>query len=79
MQPRVHVKTKILPGNKIEIIAPDFSVGDEVEVLIYLLESQPLNQQSAIDRLEAMPGQRLFTTPTEADHYLQEERDSWER
>lgn len=79
MRPALHVKTKILPGNKIEIAAPDFPVGDDVEVFIILPESQPVGQQSAIDLLDKMPGHRLFKTSEEADRYLQEERDSWER
>ncbi|MEW6210245.1 MAG: hypothetical protein AB1631_17900 [Acidobacteriota bacterium] len=79
MRPALHVKTKILPGNKIEIADPDFPVGNDVEVFIILPESQPTTQQSAIDLLDKMPGHRLFKTSEEADLYLQEERDSWER
>ncbi len=79
MRPTLRVKTKILPGNKIEIVAPDFLVGDDVEVFVLLPASQATEQQSAIDLLETMPAQRLFKTSADTDRYLQEERDSWER
>lgn len=36
-------------------------------------------QHYLIDLLEQMPGSRLFRTSEEADAYLQEERDSWDR
>jgi hypothetical protein len=40
-------------------------------------QAQPT--RCALDLLERMPGGRLFTTPAEADEYLQGERDSWDR
>lgn len=36
--------------------------------------------RSALELLEALPaGGRLLKTPAEADAYLREERDSWDR
>jgi hypothetical protein len=34
---------------------------------------------AALDLLEEFPGGRLFKTSDEADEYLREERDSWDR
>jgi hypothetical protein len=36
-------------------------------------------RRSVLDILKDWPGQRLFKTSAEADAYLREERDSWER
>lgn len=33
----------------------------------------------ALDLLDRLPATRLFKTSTEADEYLREERDAWER
>ncbi len=37
------------------------------------------NCRSVLDIIEDWPGQRLFQTSAEADAYLREERDSWDR
>lgn len=36
-------------------------------------------RRSALNIIEEMPGGRIFKTSAEADAYLREERDSWER
>lgn len=36
-------------------------------------------RRSALELLESLPGRRLFKTSAEADEYLREERESWER
>jgi hypothetical protein len=37
-------------------------------------------RRSMLELLESLPpGPRLFKTPEEADRYIQEERDSWDR
>ena len=78
MRSALRIKTKILPGNRIEISAPELPVGDAVEVIV-LLPEQSAAPRSALELLEAMPSPGLFKTPEEADHYIQEERDSWDR
>lgn len=79
MRPALHIKTTILPGHKIEISTPELSVGETVEVFLVLPEPPAPTRRFALDLLESLPGQRLFKTSEEADRYLQEERDSWER
>lgn len=41
-------------------------------------EAEP-PRRSVLDLLENWPGGRLFKTSAEADAYLREERDSWDR
>ena len=78
MQPALHLTTKVLPGNKIEISAPELLVGNTVEVFVILKNTSSRTRRSAIQLLDELPGQRLFKTPEEADEYLQEERSAWE-
>ncbi len=78
MQPALHISTKVLPGNKIEIFDPQLQVGDAVEVFVIIKKNSSRTHRSAIDLLDELPGQRLFKTPEEADRYLQEERSAWE-
>ncbi|MBI3245700.1 MAG: hypothetical protein HYZ50_04230 [Deltaproteobacteria bacterium] len=79
MRSALHVAVKVLPGHKIEISTPELSEGDTVEVFLVLPELPSPARRSALDLLESLPGQRSFKTAEEADRYLQEERDSWER
>lgn len=78
MQPALHISTKVLPGNKIEIFDSELQVGDAVEVFVIIKNTSSRSSRSAIDLLDELPGQRLFKTPEEADRYLQEERSAWE-
>lgn len=78
MHPALHISTKVLPGNKIEIFDSELQVGDAVEVFVIIKNTSSRSRRSAIDLLDELPGQRLFKTPEEADRYLQEERSAWE-
>lgn len=43
-------------------------------------ESETSNRRSMLEYVATLPqGPLLFKTPQDADHWLQEERDSWER
>lgn len=72
-----HIRTKVLPGNRIEIPAAGVKVGTPVDVIVVVQdeEQRPL---SAIDVISGLGGRRLFRSPTEADRHLREERGSWE-
>jgi hypothetical protein len=78
MPDAVRTRATVLPGNRIEITDPALREGETVDVIVVLGEPSH-GRVSAIDLLESLPGQRLFKTPEEADRYLNEERDSWER
>ncbi|MFE1744826.1 hypothetical protein [Coleofasciculus sp. H7-2] len=78
MQPALHISTQVLPGNKIEISAPELPVGDAVEVFVILSETSTPSRRSAIDLLDELQGTRLLKTPEEADQYIEEERNAWQ-
>ena len=79
MESALHIQTKVLPGNKIEIQSQDLAVGDEVDVFIVTSKTQSKNSSSVIDLIEKMRNNiSSFKTPEEIEKQLQEERKSWE-
>jgi hypothetical protein len=79
MQSALRMETTVLPGHRLEINAPELPEGATVEVIVVLPAPSP-KRQSMLEFLATLPpGPLLFKTPEEANRYLQEERDSWER
>lgn len=79
MESALRIKTKVLPGKKIEITSPDLVEGDSVEVLVVLPAKSAKRRRSVLDLLKSTPAPGVFKTAAEVDKYLQEERDSWDR
>ena len=77
MQRTLHVRTKVLPGGKIEIVDQELPVGEDVDVVV--THSRSTERRSAVDILAEAPGHRLFKTAKEVDDYIKEERASWDR
>jgi hypothetical protein len=73
-----HIKATVLPGNKIEVPAPEYAVGQTVDVAVTWPESAPAKRRSALEILDSLPGGRLFKTAEEVDKYIDEERNSWD-
>lgn len=79
MQNALHIKTKVLPGGKIEVTDQALSAGEEVDVIVLLPEPPTAERQSAIDILAEAPGHRLFKTASDVEDDLQQGRDAWNR
>ena len=79
MQAALHLKTTVLPGGKIEIVAQELPAGESVDVIVLLSTSPASGRRSAVDILAEAPGQRLFKTAADVKAYLQHEREAWER
>jgi hypothetical protein len=73
----LRTQTTVLPGHRIEIAAPEIPEGTRVEVII--VPTTTSTSQSALDIIQSLHGHRLFQTPEQVKHYLQEERDAWDR
>jgi hypothetical protein len=71
-------KTRVLPGGKIEVTDQELPVGEEVDVIV-IFSTSALRHRSAVDILAEAPGYRLFKTAADVDHYLQQEREAWDR
>ncbi|MEQ8190054.1 MAG: hypothetical protein ABRQ39_18935 [Candidatus Eremiobacterota bacterium] len=75
MQNTLHIKTNVLPGNKIEIISPDLLEGNDVELLIF--QRLPgIHKKSIMDIIKSKKRPGLFNSAEEIDEYLQKERNS---
>jgi hypothetical protein len=80
MQAALRITTRVLPGNRIEITAPGLTEGAPVDVFLVLPETPASPCRSVLEFLDSLPpGPRLFKTSEEADRYLREERDTWDR
>ena len=76
----IAIKTTVLPGGRIEIIAPQLIAGQQATVVVKVESGQP--EKLTIDEHLARAnyhGGALFKTAEEVDAYIREERDSWER
>jgi hypothetical protein len=78
MQPALHLTTKVLPGNKIEIEIPEGEVGDTVDVFIVLSEKPKFKKRSVLELIEEVHLLRPPKSAEEIDRQLKEERDSWD-
>ncbi|MBF2007459.1 MAG: hypothetical protein IGS49_18855 [Chlorogloeopsis fritschii C42_A2020_084] len=79
MQPALHITTKVLSGNKIEIEIPDAKEGDNVDVFVILPEKLESKRRSVVELIEKIRNQRSsFRTTEDIDKQLQQERESWD-
>lgn len=77
MQKALHIRTKVLPGGKVEVVDRELTEGESVDVVISPTSAS--TGRSAYQIISEAPGQRLFKTAREVDDYVAEERASWER
>ena len=77
MQKALHIRTKVLPGGKVEVASPELEAGQTVDVVV--TRSSSTERRSVVDILAEAPGHRLFKTGKEVDDYIKEERAAWDR
>jgi len=78
MQSALHITTKVLPGNKIEIEVPAGSIGESIEVIVILPEKPQAPNRRVLETLAAAHKLGSFRTAEEIDRDLQAERDAWD-
>lgn len=76
MQKTLHIKTKVLRGGRVEFVNHALTEGETVEVTVRPEPQSP--RPSAVDILDAAPGQRVFKTAQDVETHLRSERASWE-
>lgn len=80
MQTTLHIETKVLPGHRVEVCAPQLPEGAKVEVTVLLGEPSAQPKMSMIDFVKTLPpGPRAFDTWEEYERFLEEEKNPWER
>ena len=80
MPSTLRVKTRVLPGHRIELTAPDLREGETVEVLLIVdrpAEGEAISMAALLATLP--PGPRSAGSWEEIEQRLREERDSWWR
>ena len=78
MQPALHLTTKILPENKIEIEIPEGEIGDTVDVFVVLPEKSKAKKRSVMEIIEESRSRNAHRTAEDIDRQIQVERDSWD-
>jgi hypothetical protein len=78
MQSAIRITTRVLPGNKVEVLIPPGSEGEDVEVIVVLPDKKQQSRKSALDILEEFHKHGPFRTVEEIDRDLRAERDSWD-
>lgn len=78
MQPALHLTTKVLPGNKIEIEIPEAEIGDTVDVFVVLPKKPQATKRSVLEIIEESRSRNTLRSAEDIDRQIQEERDSWD-
>jgi hypothetical protein len=86
MQAALKLKTRVLPGRRIEVTAPELPENVEVELIVMLPEGsvsaedgQP-KPQGVWDFIQSLtPVQRTPEEWAQVEREFREERDSWDR
>jgi hypothetical protein len=79
MQSAIHLTTRVLPGNRIEVAVPELKVGDPVDVFLVPRPIPAPSGDSVLEIIESLGGHRLFSTTEDVDRHIREERDAWHR
>jgi len=79
MQTTLHIETTVLPGNRVEVCAPELPEGARVEVTVVVPQQPSPMHASAYEYLQSLPpGPRAFDTWEEYEDFLRKEKDAWE-
>jgi hypothetical protein len=75
------ITTTVLPGRRIEVSVPAFTVGQTVAVTVAASPEAPRNGKfDLVGFFDALPpGPRTFPTWEDYEQHFQSERDSWDR
>jgi hypothetical protein len=74
----LQLRTKVLPGHRIEVAAPELPEGHSATVFIVLDEGE-VGKRPLREVLGDYPGGTSFRSASEVDAYLRAERESWDR
>lgn len=81
MQAALRLKTRVLPGGKIEVTDPDLPENAEVELIVIFAEAgeAPREFKDVLDFLDSLtPVRRTPEEWAQVERELQAERHSWD-
>lgn len=71
---------RVKPGHVVEVVAPQFKEGDEVEVVVSARTPQAEGAAPVLSFIDSLPdGPRAFATWEQYEKHLQDERVSRDR
>jgi hypothetical protein len=71
---------RVKPGHRVEVVAPEFVEGDEVEVIVSPRATGSPATPTLLEFVDSLPdGPRAFATWDEYEQHLRRERESWDR
>jgi hypothetical protein len=79
MQSALHLTTRVLRGNRIEVAVPELKVGDPVDVFLVPRPIPAPSGDSVLETIESLRGHRLSSTTEDVDRRIRAERDAWHR
>ncbi len=79
MQTAVRLTSTVQPGGRVEVSSPRLPSGKTVEVIVLFPQEPDAARRSVTDILAEAPGRLAFQTADDADAYIREERDAWDR
>lgn len=76
----LRLKTRVLPGKRIEFTSPELDEGEDVELIVLRAEtaSESETRTTMLDFIKTtLPGPRPFATWEEYEQALREEKEEW--
>lgn len=79
MAQTISIRTKVLSGGRVEVVAPGLREGDVVDVVVRP-DLPPDGRRSILDLIQTAPtGARTAAEWEALERALREERDAWDR
>lgn len=72
----IQLKTKVLPGHRIEVAAPTLPEG--TSAIVWILPDSPVPKRPFEQVIEDYAGPYSFRSANEVDDFLRKERDAWD-
>jgi hypothetical protein len=80
MHSALKLQATVLPGHRLEIIAPELPEGSRVDVIVVVPEQVATRRADLLEFLDSLPaGPRSYPTWEEMERHFQQERNSWDR
>lgn len=71
---------RVLPGHRVEIVAPELSEGDVVDVIVTPRTVRTDPATSVVAFVDSLPpGPRAFASWDEYEQHLRQEKEAWDR
>ena len=76
----VRQRVQVMPGHRVELVAPELNDGEWVEVLVRANADLPATKTNALAFIDSLPaGPRAVADWDAYERLLQQERESWDQ